>query len=621
MNGNSNSSSASTTTKELKFATVFSSSLTKPTTTTSSDAVATTMTMNNPSTTTTTNKRVGRKYRKRPAGKPKRPLSAYNIFFAKERQNIVSKQMADSGSTPEEIEKMLKLGGRSQPHRKTHGKIGFLDLAKTIAEKWKNISSEDRSPYLEKAKVEKDKYMKALEEWKLKNPTLVSGSNTSSSNSSSANSTSTIKSLTPKKRKAGAIDSITTAAKIASTSLSSSSSSSSANSSITPSPEPSTSLDLPESNSDSLFSNTTSTSKAPSAAAACESNCAPPSQLLPPLSINSMETNEIHKTHPNIKDNRSTTNIHKRCLPSSQPKNSKYKKSFTTAAAGGGNDVTQLYQQRLSNLMNQQQDYNQWKKQTASSDLSEVLGQCKSMIQKLTTTVLSTVPQQLGTNNANSSKCRCRHCGASAIVGSDGFECYICSCDGDGDVNHNTTTNTTLNHSTTVVDTHHHKNDESNHMIHPIFAAVSPNDNHHHGVTNAWRPGAFSSSSSTTKLSTTANDHLAALVAHRANLMGQSNSTTTNNPNTSNVPQLLRQNPHLVAAASTAPASLPPTTTNHQVQQHPSLGLAKRESLPMQPPAPLSSSLDAKNYMSQIGDLATSLDDDCFDILSHFVAR
>jgi hypothetical protein len=82
--------------------------------------------------------------------KPKRPLSAYNWFFHSERQNILN-------DTP------IRKEGKP---RRSHGKIGFADLARSIAAKWKSLSKEDRAVYDEKATKDKDRYLREMEEWK-----------------------------------------------------------------------------------------------------------------------------------------------------------------------------------------------------------------------------------------------------------------------------------------------------------------------------------------------------------------------------------------------------------------------------------------------------------------------
>jgi hypothetical protein len=83
--------------------------------------------------------------------KPKRPLSAYNFFFLEQRQQILD-------ITPTRKE--------GKP-RRSHGKIGFADLARSIAAKWKQISPEERSIYDKRAATDKQRYRREMDEWKI----------------------------------------------------------------------------------------------------------------------------------------------------------------------------------------------------------------------------------------------------------------------------------------------------------------------------------------------------------------------------------------------------------------------------------------------------------------------
>jgi hypothetical protein len=72
-----------------------------------------------------------KKPKEQPKDKPKRPLSAYNLFFKHERGEILR-------ATPDRVE--------GKP-RRSHGKIGFADLARNIAANWKSIDAVSRAHF------------------------------------------------------------------------------------------------------------------------------------------------------------------------------------------------------------------------------------------------------------------------------------------------------------------------------------------------------------------------------------------------------------------------------------------------------------------------------------------
>ena len=84
-------------------------------------------------------------------GKPRRPLSSYNLFFKHARAKILEK-------TPSKYE-----GGKP---RRSHGKIGFASLARSVAAQWNNIEPEDRKKFDQLAVEDKERYNREMEVWK-----------------------------------------------------------------------------------------------------------------------------------------------------------------------------------------------------------------------------------------------------------------------------------------------------------------------------------------------------------------------------------------------------------------------------------------------------------------------
>jgi hypothetical protein len=100
-----------------------------------------------------------RKSWKKPKDKPKRPLSAYNLFFQAERAIML-------GDAAAVADKEKKKPNKKRVHRKSHGKIGFAEMARVIGSKWKSAKDEDKKSFEGRAEKERKRYEVELEAWK-----------------------------------------------------------------------------------------------------------------------------------------------------------------------------------------------------------------------------------------------------------------------------------------------------------------------------------------------------------------------------------------------------------------------------------------------------------------------
>jgi hypothetical protein len=89
---------------------------------------------------------------------PKRPLSAYNYFFRSERARLVGVDL--------DLKEIADVHNRKKRrHRKTHGKMGFREMANRVGERWRGLSDEEKTPFVKMFEDDRARYKTELKVW------------------------------------------------------------------------------------------------------------------------------------------------------------------------------------------------------------------------------------------------------------------------------------------------------------------------------------------------------------------------------------------------------------------------------------------------------------------------